>query len=66
MQDSNTSRTPGNQPSKKVELPADVEQHMRMAARMLYDIIVDYRKWHPEKAKPPDEPVDAAKTDNSP
>jgi hypothetical protein len=72
MEDPQTSRTPGNQPSKKVEpstkvkLPEEVEQHMRMAARMLYDMIVDYRKRHPEKVKPPDEPADATKTDISP
>ncbi len=70
MEDSNTSRTPGNrkrQPASKADFSdQEVEEYMQMAARMLYDIIKDYLKEHPEKVKPPDEPTDATKSDKSP
>ncbi len=65
MKGSYTSWNTGHPPSK-VQRPEDVEQHMRMAARMLYTIIVDHRQQHLERAKPADEAADATKTDKSP
>ena len=74
MADPRASRTPGDRkaepsevsPSSNVQLPEEVEAQMHVADRVLHDMILDYRKRHPEVEKRLNRPADATPTDQSP